>query len=209
MAAMNGLTTRHAACAAAILLAVAVMTATADAQNIYKCTDGSHVSYTDVPCPGKHGELLHQADDAEIIDQYLRLGQATKAQSYAQSHHLDALYTQRLAAYQQQMQERAEREADEAAAARQSAEQARQQALADQAADTAELRAQNQLLRDQNNAYQNELSQPAYNASPLYWIPTPPYGRPPHGGHDGEPGKPPPSNQFHPCTQLAGGRVQC
>lgn len=209
---MNALTTRRVACAAAILLTTTVMPATVHAQNIYKCTDGGHVSYTDVPCPGKHGELLHQADDAEIIDQYLRLGQMTKAQNYAQSHHLDALYTQRLAAYQEQQKANAERDAAEAAAAQQSAEQARQQALADQAADAAELREQNQLLREQNNAYQNELSsQPAYYAPPLYWIPTPPYGhRPPHGGHDGHdgPGKPPP-DQFHPCTQLAGGRVQC
>jgi len=206
---MIGLTTRHVACAAAILLAAASLFATANAQNIYKCTDGGHVSYTDVPCTGKHGELLHQADDTEIIDQYLRLGQDAKAQSYAHAHNLDALYNQRLAAYQARMKERARREADAAASAQQQADLARQQVLADQAADSAELRAQNQLLREQNNQYQSELAQPVYNSPGVYWNPAPPYWNRPHEGQSGH-GRPPADEPvFHPCTQLAGGRVTC
>ncbi|MEO8748508.1 MAG: DUF4124 domain-containing protein, partial [Rhodanobacter sp.] len=180
------MTTRHVACAAAILLAASSMLPAAHAQNIYKCTDGGHVSYTDVPCPGKHGELLHQADDTEIIDQYLRMGQAEKAKNYADAHNLSALYTQRLAAYQQRIKERAERAADEAASAKQSAELAHQQTLADQAADSAELRAQNQLLRQQNSQYQSELSRPSYNATPLYWNPGSPYRNRPHDRNNGQ-----------------------
>lgn len=206
---MNGLTTTHVACAAAILLAGLSVCASAHAQNIYKCTAGGHVSYTDVPCPGKHGELLHQADDTEVIDQYLRLGQDQKAQSYAHAHNLDELYTQRLAAYQARMNDRVRRDADEAASAQQQADEARQQALADQAADSAELRAQNRLLQQQNNQYQSELSRPNYNSSPLYWNPAPRYwNRPPDRDHGH--GRPPASEPFyHPCTQLAGGRVTC
>ena len=208
---MNGLTIRRAACLAAITLAAISMLPTAGAQNIYKCTDGGQVSYTDVPCTGKHGELLHQADDTEIIDQYLRLGQSARAQSYAHAHNLDALYTQRLTLYQQQLTARAEQAAAEATAAQQSAELARQQALAEQAANSAALRAQNQLLREQNSQYQAELARP-YNAAPLYWNAVPnywPYGNRPHGGQHG--GGKPPTNQpfYHPCTQLAGGRVTC
>jgi hypothetical protein len=205
---MNGPARKQLACAAAILLAAACFGA-AHAQNIYKCTNDGHVSYTDVPCPGDQGKLLHQADDSEIIDQFLRLGQSARAQSYARAHHLDDLYNQRLTLYQQQLTQRAEQAAAEASAAQQSAEQARQQALAEQAANSAALRAQNQLLREQNSQYQAELSRP-YNSAPLYWNPTPNYWpnrrRDDHRGD----GKPPANEPFyHPCTQLAGGRVSC
>lgn len=206
----TGMTTsRQLAYAAVLLLMAAGLTATAQAQNIYKCTQSGQVSYTDVPCLGNQGKLLYQADDADIIDQYLRLGEDVRARNYARAHHLDALYTERLAAYQQTMQERAQREEAEAAAAQQRAEQAQQQALADAAADSAELRAQNQLLRQQNNQYQDQLAQPGYDAAPVYWNSLPPYWSR-QGGHGGGHGKPPPKEPiFHPCTQLAGGRVTC
>ena len=32
------------------------------AQNIYKCTQGGKLEFTDHPCPGKAGELIHQAE---------------------------------------------------------------------------------------------------------------------------------------------------
>lgn len=213
---MNGPARTQVACAAAILLAAMSPLGLSHAQNIYKCSNNGHVSYTDVPCPGEQGKLLHQADDTEIIDQFLHLGQNARAQSYAHAHHLDDLYTQRLTLYQQQLTQRAEQAAAEATAAQQSAELARQQALAEQATTSAALREQNQLLREQNNQYQAELSQPSYNPAPIYWNPAPNYwtpapryrNRPPGGRHDN--GKPPTSAPiYHGCTQLAGGRVSC
>jgi len=189
---------------AALLLAAAT---SAPAQNIYKCTQGGHISYTDHPCPGNRGELLYQADDTDVIDQYLRLGQDTQARQYAQSRHLEALYQERLAIHQQALQERAQRQADDALAAQQRDAQARQQALADAAANQDQLRAENDALREQNAQYQNQLEQPVYNESPAYWNAAPPYwGRRPRHGHDRPRSKEP---VFHPCKQLAGGRVQC
>lgn len=197
-------------CAAALLLAAA---GTAGAQNIYKCTQGGQVAYTDHPCPGGKGELLHQADDTEVIDRYLRLGQDELAKRYADSRHLETLYQQRLDARQQAMEEKAQRQADDAYAAEQRAEEARQQALSDQAAERDRLQAENEALRQQNDAYQDRLNQPVYNAPPAYWA-APPYprrhrDRDHDGDHDHHP--PPVSDKpiFHPCKQLAGGRTQC
>jgi hypothetical protein len=183
------------------------------AQSIYKCTTRSgQLEYTDRPCPGGKGELIHQADDGEIIDQYLRLGQEAKAKTYADAHHLEALYQQRLAAYQQQVQDNAQRQADEAVATQQRDEAARQQALADDAASRDRLRAENDALRRQNDEYRDQLAQPAYNAPPAYWGAVPPYWNGHHDDdHDHDSHHPPPSKEpvFHPCKQLAGGRVQC
>ena len=198
---------------ATLLLAAA---GTAGAQNIYKCTQGGQIAYTDHPCPNGSGELLHQADDTEVIDRYLRLGQDELAKRYAQSRHLEALYQQRLDARRQAMDEKAQRDADEAYAAQQRAEEAQQQALADQAAaqaaDRDRLQAENAALRQQNADYQDQLSQPVYNAPPAYW--GPPYPRRHRDrDHDGDHGQhPPPVSEqpiFHPCKQLAGGRTQC
>jgi hypothetical protein len=201
---------------AALLLAFA---GAADAQSIYKCTKGGQVTYTDRPCAGGNGEVIHKADDADIIDQYLRLGQVDLAKRYADSHHLDALYQQRLLAHQQAAQEEAQRKADEAYAAQQRDEQARQQAMDDEAANRERLQAENEALRQQNAEYQDQLAQPVYNAPPAYWDAVPSYGygdrRRDHdrGHHDHahDPRWRPPSKGpvFHPCTQLAGGRVQC
>jgi hypothetical protein len=193
--------------AAALLLAAA---GTAGAQNIYKCTQGGQVAYTDHPCPNGSGELLHRADDTEVIDRYLRLGQDDLAKRYADSRHLETLYQQRLDARQQAMEEKAQRQADEAYAAEQRAEETRQQTLADEAAEHDRLQAENEALRQQNADYQNQLSQPVYNAPPAYWV-APPY-RNRHRDHDGDHDhRPPPSDEpvFHPCKQLAGGRTQC
>ena len=195
-------------CAAALLLAAA---GTAGAQNIYKCTQGGQVAYTDHPCPGGKGELLHQADDTEVIDRYLRLGQDELAKRYADSRHLETLYQQRLDARQQAMEEKAQRQADDAYAAEQRAEEARQQALSDQAAERDRLQAENEALRQQNDAYQDRLNQPVYNAPPAYWA-APPYPRRHRDrDHDGDHHPPPVSDKpiFHPCKQLAGGRTQC
>lgn len=184
----------------------------AGAQNIYKCTQGGQVAYTDHPCPNGSGELLHQADDTEVIDRYLRLGQDELAKRYADSRHLDALYQQRLDARQQAMDEKAQREADAAYAAQQRDEEARQQALADQAAERDRLHAENAALRQQNADYQNQLSQPVYNAPPVYWGPPPYRNRHRDRDHDDDRDHRPPSSDepvFHPCKQLAGGRTQC
>ncbi len=196
-------TTWHLFPIAALLLGVATGV---PAQSIYKCTQGGHVTYTDHPCPGSHGELLHQADDTDVIDQYLRLGQDKQAREYAQTHDLEALYQQRVRIHQQALQARAERQADEAFAVQQRDEQARQQTLADAAANQDRLRAENDALRVQNEQYQNQLQQPAYNAPPTYWNAAPPYWERPHHDPDQPPSKEP---VFHPCKQLAGGRVQC
>ncbi len=193
----------------AVLLLAA--TGTAGAQNIYKCTQNGQVAYTDHPCPGGNGELLHQADDTEVIDRYLRLGQDDLAKRYADSRHLETLYQQRLDARQQAMEEKARRQADEAYAAEQRAEETQQQALADQAAERDRLQAENEALRQQNDAYQDQLNQPVYNAPPAYWA-APPYPRRHRDrDHDGDHRPPPVSDKpiFHPCKQLAGGRTQC
>ncbi|WP_449427834.1 DUF4124 domain-containing protein [Rhodanobacter umsongensis] len=196
-------------CIAILLLAVAQA---AMAQNIYKCTQGGQLEYTDRPCPGGKGELIHQADDSEVIDHYLNLGQVDIARRYADAHHLDALYKDRLAAYQQKMDDKAQQQADAAADAQQHAEDARQQAIADQSANTNRLlQAQNDALRQQNAEYADQLSQPTYYAAPAYWgAVAPPYRGHDHDhDHDHKPPGPPPKPVFHPCTSLAGGRVQC
>ncbi len=210
MATMKSLTMGIRFSAAAMLLATAPIAA---GQNIYKCTQGGQVAYTDHPCPGGNGELLHQADDTEVIDRYLRLGQDELAKRYADSRHLETLYQQRIDARRQALDEKAQRDADEAYAAQQRADEEQQQALADQAAERDRLQAENTALRQQNADYQNQLSQPVYNAPPAYWG-APPYprrhrDRDHDGDHDHQP--PPVSDKpiFHPCKQLAGGRTQC
>jgi len=193
----------HLLCIAALSLAVATA---AHAQDIYKCTQGGQVAYTDHPCPNGNGELLHQADDAEVIDRYLRLGQDSLARRYADAHHLETLYQQRLEAHRQAMEERAQREADDAYAAELRAEDARQQTLADDAAERDRLQAENDALRQQNEAYQDQLNQPVYNPPPAYWGPPYPGRHDDHGHH-----RPPPVREpvYHPCKQLAGGRTEC
>lgn len=206
---------------AALLLIAAPVTA----QNIYKCTTAGQVAYTDHPCPDGTGQLLHKADDAEVIDQYLRLGQDKLARQYAESRHLDELYQQRLKAYQQTQDKEAQRQAAEAMAEQ---KREKQQALADAAARRAQLRDENDALRQENQDYRNQLEQPVYNAPPAYWGRTPSYGYGRQDGYRGyrdhrdrdrdrnhydphEPHRPQPQQQpvFHPCTQLAGGRVKC
>ena len=212
MATMKSLTMGIRLSAAAMLLAAAPIAA---GQNIYKCTQGGQVAYTDHPCPGGKGELLHQADDTEVIDRYLRLGQDELAKRYADSRHLETLYQQRIDARRQALDEKAQRDADEAYAAQQRADEEQQQALADQAAEQAaernRLQAENTALRQQNADYQNQLNQPVYNAPPAYWA-APPYPRHHRDrDHDGDHHPPPVSDKpiFHPCKQLAGGRTQC
>jgi hypothetical protein len=205
-----------------IAIMLLVMAPAAVAQSIYKCTTrAGQLEYTDHPCRDGKGELIHQADDSEIIDQHLRLGEDAKAKSYADSHHLEALYQQRLAAYQQAMEEKARQQADEAIAAQQRDEAARQQALTDEAANRNRLRAENDALRQQNDEYRNQLAQPVYNAPPAYWGAAPYWNNrnrdrdrdhdDHHDHHDHDQHHPPPSKEpaFHPCKQLAGGHVQC
>ena len=195
-----------------VAIALALLAPTAVAQNIYKCSQpNGNVAYTDHPCPAGHGELLHKADDTEVIDRYLRLGQDNLAKRYADARNLDALYKDRLAAYQNAQEEKAQREREEDLAAQQREDDAHQQALSDQASARNRLEAENDALRQQNNQYRDELSQPAEYA-PMYWggVP-PPYRRGPHYG-DRDPGShwaPPKAPVYHPCTQLAGGRVKC
>lgn len=195
------------------LLAIAVLlagTSVASAQDIYKCSHAGTVAYTDHPCPGGKGELLHKADDGEIIDQYLRLGQQNLARQYAETRHLEALYKERLAAYQQDVAEKARRQQDEMLAEQQRDEQAQQQTLAEQAAGREHLAAENEALRQQNSQYRDELTQPVNSYPPAYWGTSPRYRDRPHeGDHDGHHDHQPKAPVFHPCTQLAGGRVQC
>lgn len=199
---------------AGIALLLFVAAPTAMAQNIYKCVKSGQVAYTDHPCPGASGELIHKADDADVIDQYLRLGQDKLAKQYADSHHLQALYKERVAAHQRNLDEKADREANEQMAARQRAEQQQQQTEADAIASRERLRDENEALRQENDSYRDQLDAPVYNQPPAYWGSTPSYGygdydRPrPHRPH--RPDSPQPSEPvFHPCTQLAGGRVNC
>jgi hypothetical protein len=195
--------TRWIACTALVL--IGTMQA-ASAQNIYKCTHGGRVEYTDHPCPGASGELIHQADDSEVIDQYLDLGQDAVARRYAQSRHLDGLYEARLKAHQQRMEERAQRQADEAVAAKQREFDAHQQALADEAANRDRLQAENDALRQQNDQLRDQAAQPVEPYAPNVWAP--PYREHAHD-HDHQPPQPPQPPVFHPCRQLAGGRVEC
>ena len=195
-----------------IAIALWLLAPAAAAQNIYKCPQpGGGVAYTDHPCPAGTGELLHKADDSEVIDRYLRLGQDNLARQYADARHLDALYKERLSAYQQAQDDKAQRAQEDALAAQQREDDTRQQALYDQAAGHNQLQAENETLRQQNDQYRDELSRPAPEYAPNYWGGAPPfYGRGQH--HDRDPGShwaPPKAPVYHPCTQLAGGRVQC
>jgi hypothetical protein len=191
----------------ALFATVLLLTATglAGAQSIYKCTHGGRIEYTDHPCPSGTGEMIHKADDGEIIDQYLDLGQNDIAKRYAESRHLEALYQERLDAYKQRMEEKSQRDAADAIAAQQRDEQARQQALADEAAHRERLQAENDALRQQNDQYRDQLAQPVAGYEPNYWAP--PYWD--HGHDHGQHPTPPQAPVFHPCRQLAGGRVQC
>jgi hypothetical protein len=201
-----------------LLFALALLAASplAAAQNIYKCTHAGQVEYTDHPCAKGSGEVIHQADDSEVIDQHLRLGEDAQAQSYAQTHHLEALYKQRVAIYRQAQEAKARDEAQATADAQRRDEQAQQQTLIDAAANRNRLRAENEALREQNDAYRDQLTQPP--PQPAYYggIYASPYREPHHDhdhdndhGHGHQPQPPPGKTVFHPCTQLAGGRVQC
>jgi hypothetical protein len=191
-------------CAGLLLLA---FSPAANAQSIYKCTKAGQVVYTDQPCPGDRGTLLHQADASDIIDQYLRLGQTRQAEQYAQTHGLQALYQQRLAAHRQRLAHRPRLLYVGFAAPRQGVAYARAMAAPIAAADAERLRGENDALRQQNALYQSQLSQPVYTPPPVYWNNAPPYrNHHPHNRPDWPPSKEP---IFHPSQQLAGGRVKC
>ena len=196
-----------------VALALGLLAPTAYAQNIYKCAlpNGS-VAYTDHPCAAGHGELLHKADDSEVIDRYLRLGQDKLAKQYADARHLDTLYQDRLAAYQSAQEQKAQRQQQDAIAAQQQQDEARQQASFNHVGERNRLEAENDTLRQQNDQYRDELSQPVPQYAPAYWGGAyPSYGRRPHHG-DRDPGSrwaPPKPPVYQPCTQLAGGRVKC
>jgi hypothetical protein len=211
----------------ALALLLLTIAGAANGQNIYKCSRGGQVEYTDHPCVGQRGELIHQADDTEVIDQYLDLGQDAAAKSYADSHNLLPLYKERLEARKQRLEARAQQQSDEMAAQKESDIEARQQAVVDAAANRGRLQGENDALRQQNADYRDQLSQPVdnnagayYNAGPGYGYGYPPYGggrdpghdhgRPPdNGGHDHTPPPKPPVSIFHACTPIAGGTVKC
>jgi hypothetical protein len=200
-------------CLSGVAFALWLLAPAAGAQDIYKCPQaGGGVAYTDRPCADGKGQLLHQADDSEVIDRYLRLGQDDLARQYAHARHLDALYEERVAAHRQAQEELAQRRYDEALAAQQSEDVARQQAQLDQGAERDQLQAENDALRQQNDQYREELSQPVDDYAPLYWgAPVPQYRHRPrdHEGDRGHRWTPPRPPTYQPCTQLAGGRVQC
>jgi len=185
------LTRTHLLCIALLLLATAQI---AGAQNIYKCTKGGQLEYTDRPCAG--GELIHQASDSEVLDQYLDLGQDTLAKRYADSHHLQWLYQQRLAAYQDKMQAQAQQQADEE---KQREADAAQQVQLSEAAYRGRLQGENNALREQNQQYLDQLSQPVYGDAPayapVYWGALGPVANHDHDhdhDHGHEPHPPPP-----------------
>ncbi len=198
-----------------LAIALCLLAPAAVAQNIYKCPQpGGGVAYTDYPCPSGNGELLHQADDSEVIDRYLRLGQEDLARQYADARDLDTLYEDRLTVYQQAQEDKARRRHEEALAAQQRKHEEQRQALLDHIADRNRLEAENNALRQQNDQYRDELSRPVLvEYAPVYWGGTPaPYPRRPHHDHYRDPGSrwtPPKGPVYHPCTQLAGGRVKC
>lgn len=203
------------------LVTVALLLLTAagavDAQNIYKCSKNGQSVYTDHPCPGSNGQLIHQADDTEVIDHYLDLGQDAAAKHYADSRNLGALYKERLEVRKQKMDAVAQQQADETAAQKQADADAHQQAILDAAANRGRLQGENDALRQQNADYRDQLSQPVNNDTGAYYNPGPGYGYGPgygdggHGpGHDhGRPPGPPAPPVFHPCTPIAGGTVKC
>lgn len=229
-----------------VAAALFVAAGAASAQSIYKCPHGNTVEYTDHPCAKPGGELIHKADPAETIDYLLNTGKTEAAKRYATEHNDVPLYQARLAVYQQRQKDLvAKTAADAVALEKQAAAEKQQQALQAQQDRTARLEAQNDLLRDQNADYRDQLEQPV--------IETPAYGygnglgygrwRPPytdhghdhehdgdhnhdhehggdhdhnhdheHGGghdHNHDHGKQPQQPGYHPCTQLAGGRVKC
>lgn len=224
--AQNGGMNRLSAFGPALIALLALAPLEAGAQDIYKCTQGGQVAYTDQPCPAGKGELLHQADAAETIDYYLRLGQDGLAAAWAKARHLDALYRERLVIHQAAQEARAEQARQAAELAQQQAEQARAQAAQTaalqaqvaQANERERLQAENDALREQNATYQAELSQPTYLVPPYGWAGSRPYlpFHPPRSDRH-EPGQPhahrPPPVRDQPlvksCTALAGGRVQC
>lgn len=213
------------------LVAAAVLAAAgaASAQSIYKCPHGNTVEYTDHPCAKPGGELIHKADATETIDYLLNTGKTAAAKRYAGEHNIEALYEARLAAYQQRQKDIATKNAATALALEKQAEaESQQQALDQQRDRAARLEAQNHLLREQNADYQDQLQQPTVIETPVYgYAPGLGYGRwpPDYGGgdrhhdhghhqggdhdHDGDHGKQPQQPGYHPCTQLAGGRVKC
>lgn len=222
------------------LLLVATLLAAAgaaSAQNIYKCPHGKTVEYTDSPCARPGGELIHKADVAETIDYLLNTGKADAAERYATEHGDHALYESRLAAYKQRQKDSAAKTAAAALSLEIEAAAQKQQQLSEAQRDrAARLQAQNDLLRDQNADYRDQLQQQPLIEVPAYSYGTGLgyYGRRPfphghhggqdrdhdgnhghdHGGHHendqhGEHGRQPQQPGYHPCTQLAGGRVQC
>ena len=171
-------------CIAILLLAAAPAVS---AQSIYKCTKaGGQIEYTDHVCRSGKSELIHQASDSEIIHQYIDLGQDGLAKNYANSHHLDVLYTDLLEAHQEKMQAEAMLQANEA---KQLDIEARQQALINQAAYNGRLQGENDALLQQSDQYADQQDEPVYGYAPVYWGAVPPYW---NHGHDHDHGRPPP-----------------
>jgi len=180
------LTRKRLVCIAILLLAAAPVVG---AQSIYKCTKaGGQIEYTDHVCRSGKSELIHQASDSEIIHQYIDLGQDGLAKNYADSHHLDVLYTDLLEAHQEKMQAEAMLQANEA---KQLDIEARQQALIDQAAYNGRLQGENDALLQQNEQYADQQDEPVYGYAPVYWGGLPSYWNRSRG-HDHDHGHPPP-----------------
>ena len=134
------------------------------------------LAYTDHPCPGGNGELIHQADDSEVIDQYLRLGQDALAKQYADSHHLDALYQQRLAAHQQRWTNDAQRQADEATPRNSATSRRASRRWPTKPPNATGCRPKTRRCASRTTTYRDQLRQPVYNAATAYWGVVPPYG---------------------------------
>jgi len=207
-------TRKRLACIAILLLATAPAIG---AQSIYKCTKAGQVEYTDHACPGGKGELIHQASDSEIIEQYLDLGQDALAKRYADSRHLEALYKELLDVRQLKMEAQARQQADDE---KQRDEDARQQALIADAAYRGRLQGENDALRQQNDQYldqtETDQSDYGYGYAPVYWGGTPPYWNRGHDhdhhdhghGHGPHNPSPRPAPRPAPRTASVGGRLK-
>lgn len=149
---------------AILLLAIANTTSAANAPSIYKCSIGGKVQYTDLPCVGQPGEVVHQASDTEIIDQYLDLGQDDDARGYADSRDALPLYRQRLGLRDKRLESQTQQPAN-AARSNPTDAAVRQQGIVDAASSRDRLQGENDAFLRQNATQINQLAQPVTNVS--------------------------------------------
>lgn len=134
----------------------------ASAQSIYKCPlRGGGYEYTDTPCTGPGGKVVHKAtsgeiaakvnaDDRQAMLSLLRIGAVQEAKHYAIAHHQEALYNSIVASLIQEQAAAEQRRKQQA----EIAQQQRAQAVIDK---MNRLSAENQELHQQVNEQEQEL----------------------------------------------------